>query len=145
MHSLNDLNSGPAFNTRLESLLQPGLDVIGFVKPLLTAILLTNLQARHFDLTTASLQRGTMLRVVLGIAGFNVQPQPGDFLTHLDAEWASFELVQGKVFAGLVNAGLQFSTASYALGRAELFAEQHERRQDKTQGAEKITNNDSHG
>ena len=57
----------------------------------------------------------------------------------------SFELVQGKVFAGLVNAGLLFSTASYTLGCAELFAEQHERRQDKTQGAEKITNNDSHG
>src|SRR5690554_261389 len=141
----NTTCSGLAFKTRLKSLPQPGLDVIRFIKPLLTAILLTNLQARHFDLTTASLQRGTMLRIVLGVAGFNVQPQPGNFLTHLDAERASFELVQGKVLAGLVNTGLLLLTASDALGRAELLAEQHERRQNEAQGAEKITNNDSHG
>ena len=104
-----------------------------------------HLQARHLDLAAASLQSGTVLRVMLGISGFDVQAQPRDFLAHLDAEWAGFELVQGEILAGLVDEGLLFSAAGNALGRAELFAEQHERRQDKAQGAEEITNNDSHG
>ena len=71
-----------------------------------------NLQAGHLDLAAAGFQRRTMFRVMLGVAGFNVQTEPCDFLSYLDAERAGLELVQGEIFAGLVGAGLLFSTAS---------------------------------
>src|SRR5690606_32648111 len=103
------------------------------------------LQARHLDLATASFQRRAVLRVMLGVPGFNVQTQPGDFFTYLDAEWAGLELIQGEVLTGLIADGLLFSTASDAFGRAEFFAEQHKWRQDKAPSAENITNTDSHG
>jgi hypothetical protein len=131
--------------TRLELFPQPCPDVIRLVQPSLTANILTHLQAGHLDLTTAGLKRGTVLRVMLGISGFNVQTQPGNFFAYLDAERAGSELVKGKILAGLVDAGLLFSAAGNARGRAELFAEQHEWRQNKAQGAEKITDNGSHG
>lgn len=75
-----------------------------------------NLQAGHFDSAAAGFQRRTMFRIMLGIAGFNVQAKPGDFLSYFDTERAGFELVKGEILAGLVGAGLLVSRAGNAFG-----------------------------
>lgn len=67
-----------------------------------------------------------MTIAVLGIASFYVQSQASNFLTDLDAERAGTELAKSEMFAGLVSAGLLFSSQVNAFRRAELFTEQHE-------------------
>ena len=106
------------------------------VEPLAAPAGVGDLQAGHFDGTTALLQFAAVSGVVLGIALLDGQRQAPHFLAYFDAKRAGCELVERQVFALQVDGGLYGGLAHHAAGLGESLFDQHEGTEHSAQGFE---------
>lgn len=124
--------------------LEPAVDVAGLIEPLGLAVVALDAKAGHLDLAAAFVKRGLVLRIVLGVAGFDVEVQACDLLAHLDAERTAAKLVKRKPPASLVYPGLLLWRALLTFGRGEFFRSQHERCQYQPNAAKEGANHTTH-
>src|SRR5690554_2953350 len=96
-------------------------------------------QARYLDLATSLRQLLPAFRVVLSVTRLNIQPEPGDFLTYLDAERTGTRLVERELTSRHVDTRLLLGTPLNGFGCGKLFADQHDGRQHQPHAAEEIT------